>query len=160
VLHLDPDNSPISLGDACSSPNAKTAAAARAGQPLDTVYDGYGGCPLTVEVGKVVQAEFGYDGKLPPTFPLDPTVPRRINWILKKMYSRTPIGRHYSRAASGWPVRRRKLRACQALITNCKTLAPMRRPFDLIDQRNSFRMREPALPDAPMRAIVVMIYFS
>ena len=35
-------------------------------------YDGYGSCPLTVERGKVVMAEFGYGGKLLPTFPLDP----------------------------------------------------------------------------------------
>lgn len=88
----------FSLGDASSAPNAKTAAAvrkqtgvvarnllaARAGQKVDTLYDGYGGCPLTVEVGKVLLAEFGYEGKLLPTFPLDPQVPSRFNWILKK----------------------------------------------------------------------------
>lgn len=88
----------FSLGDACSSPNAKTAAAARkqivvvaenllalrAGDDLKTRYDGYGSCPLTVEKGKVVLAEFGFGGKLLPTFPLDPTVPRKSAWILKK----------------------------------------------------------------------------
>jgi hypothetical protein len=41
--------------------------------PLPLKYDGYGSCPLTVEKGKVVLAEFGYGGKLLPTFPLDPT---------------------------------------------------------------------------------------
>ncbi len=88
----------FSLGDACSSPNAKTAAAARkqivvvaenllalrAGNDLPTRYDGYGSCPLTVEKGKIVLAEFGFGGKLLPSFPLDPTVPRRSAWILKK----------------------------------------------------------------------------
>jgi sulfide:quinone oxidoreductase len=88
----------FSLGDACSSPNAKTAAAvrkqvvvvaenllaARNGEPLPTRYDGYGSCPLTVEKGKIVLAEFGFGGKLLPTFPLDPTVPRRSAWVLKK----------------------------------------------------------------------------
>lgn len=88
----------FSLGDACSSPNAKTAAAARkqivvvaenllalrAGRDLATRYDGYGSCPLTVEKGKIVLAEFGFGGKLLPTFPLDPTVPRKSAWILKK----------------------------------------------------------------------------
>lgn len=88
----------FSLGDACSSPNAKTAAAARkqivvvaenllalrAGAELPTRYDGYGSCPLTVEKGKIVLAEFGFGGKLLPTFPLDPTVPRKSAWILKK----------------------------------------------------------------------------
>ena len=88
----------FSLGDACSSPNAKTAAAARkqivvvadnlmslrSGKLFSTEYDGYGSCPLTVEIGKVILAEFGFGGKLLPTFPLDSTVPRKINWILKK----------------------------------------------------------------------------
>lgn len=88
----------FSLGDACSSPNAKTAAAARkqivvvaenllaarSGRVLPTQYDGYGSCPLTVEKGRIVLAEFGFGGKLLPTFPLDPTVPRLSSWILKK----------------------------------------------------------------------------
>lgn len=87
----------FSLGDACSSPNAKTAAAARKqivivaenllaakeGKAFPSIYDGYGACPLTVEHGKVIMAEFGFGGKLLPTFPLDPTVPRRFAWLLK-----------------------------------------------------------------------------
>jgi sulfide:quinone oxidoreductase len=87
----------FSLGDVCSAPNAKTGAAARkqavivaenllaarAGEALRYRYDGYGSCPLTVEKGKVVLAEFGYGGKLLPTFPLDPTRPRRLMWFLK-----------------------------------------------------------------------------
>jgi hypothetical protein len=31
---------------------------------------GYGSCPLTVDLGRVVLAEFGYGGKQLPTFPL------------------------------------------------------------------------------------------
>jgi sulfide:quinone oxidoreductase len=87
----------FSLGDVCAAPNAKTAAAVRkqapvvaenvlavlAGHGPRALYDGYGSCPLTVERGKVVLAEFGYGGKLLPTFPLDPTVPRRLAWELK-----------------------------------------------------------------------------
>jgi len=85
------------LGDICSTSNAKTAAAVRKqivvvaenllalrkelAMPLK--YDGYGSCPLTVEKGKVILAEFGYAGKLLPTFALDPTVPRRSAWWLK-----------------------------------------------------------------------------
>lgn len=87
----------FALGDVCSAPNAKTAAAARkqivivarnllavrdGAQPA-TRYDGYGACPLTVEKGRIVLAEFGYGGKLLPTFPLDPLVPRRAAWHLK-----------------------------------------------------------------------------
>ncbi len=87
----------FSLGDVCSAPNAKTAAAVRKqapivaenalamldGRMLTAAYDGYGACPLTVERGKVVLAEFGYGGKLLPTFPLDPTKARRSAWFLK-----------------------------------------------------------------------------
>lgn len=87
----------FSLGDVCSAPNAKTAAAVRKQAPVVAVnvlsvlsgagpraiYDGYGSCPLTVERGKVILAEFGYGGKLLPTFPLDPKVPRRLAWKLK-----------------------------------------------------------------------------
>jgi len=86
------------LGDACSAPNAKTAAAARKqavvvaenllaaldGLPLPLKYDGYGACPLTVEHGKIVLAEFGYGGKLLPTFPIDGTHANRFAWALKK----------------------------------------------------------------------------
>src|SRR3546814_17730847 len=66
-----------SLGDAMSAPNAKTAAAARKQAPVvaenvlrdlgklsgdPAIYDGYGSCPLTVERGQVVLAEFAYGG--------------------------------------------------------------------------------------------------
>lgn len=87
----------FSLGDACSTANAKTAAAVRmqapvvvanlmsalGGAPLPAAYDGYGSCPLTVSYGKIVLAEFGYGGKITPSFPLDPRVPRRSMWHLK-----------------------------------------------------------------------------
>ena len=85
------------LGDTISASNAKTAAAARKqivavaenliacldGYAMPVKYDGYGSCPLTVERGRIVLAEFGYGGKLLPTFPLDPTVPRKSAWFLK-----------------------------------------------------------------------------
>lgn len=89
------------LGDAASTPNAKTAAAARKQAPIAAVnllqhldgkapramYDGYGSCPLTVERGKVVLAEFGYGGALLPSFPtwaLDGTRASRRAWFLKQ----------------------------------------------------------------------------
>ncbi len=86
------------LGDVTSTPNAKTAAAARkqapivaknvisllAGAELKPSYDGYGSCPLTVEKGRVILAEFGYGGKVMPTFPWDSTKARRSAWIFKK----------------------------------------------------------------------------
>ncbi|WP_291133262.1 FAD/NAD(P)-binding oxidoreductase [Erythrobacter sp.] len=88
------------LGDAGGMPNAKTAAAARKQAPVVAVnllqqlagkgpragYDGYGSCPLTVERGRIVLAEFGYGGKLMPSFPewlVDGTKPQRLSWMLK-----------------------------------------------------------------------------
>ena len=90
-----------SLGDAASTPNAKTAAAARKQAPVvaenilfdkglspaQCAYDGYGSCPLTVERGKIVLAEFCYGGKLSPTFPryiIDGMHPSRTAWLLKE----------------------------------------------------------------------------
>jgi sulfide:quinone oxidoreductase len=90
----------FAVGDCCSTPNSKTAAAARKqivvasenlmslqkGSELGANYDGYGSCPLTVERGRIVLAEFGYGGKLLPTFPwlINPVKPTRMAWFLKK----------------------------------------------------------------------------
>ncbi len=90
------------LGDAMNAPNAKTAAAARMQAPvvannvLEDMgvvkgvahYNGYGSCPLTVERGKIILAEFGYGGKLLPSFPswvIDGTRPSRAAWWLKEV---------------------------------------------------------------------------
>lgn len=89
------------LGDVTNAPNAKTAAAARKQAPVVAAnvvadiqgksavasYDGYGSCPLTVERGKIVLAEFGYGGKLLPSFPawlIDGSKPSRAAWFLKE----------------------------------------------------------------------------
>lgn len=50
-------------------------------------YDGYGSCPLTVERGKIVLAEFTYGGKVAPSFPkwlIDGTKPSLLAWYLKE----------------------------------------------------------------------------
>ncbi|MEX3008114.1 TIGR01244 family sulfur transferase [Hoeflea sp. TYP-13] len=90
-----------SLGDVMNAPNAKTAAAARKQAPtvannvladMGRVrsiahYDGYGSCPLTVERGKIVLAEFGYGGKLLPSMPgwlINGQKPTRAAWFLKE----------------------------------------------------------------------------
>ena len=90
-----------SLGDVMNAPNAKTAAAARMQAPVVAenvaadidgkapvaLYNGYGSCPLTVERGKIVLAEFGYGGALLPSFPkwlIDGTKPTRAAWLLKE----------------------------------------------------------------------------
>lgn len=89
------------LGDATNTGNAKTAAAARKQAPVvahnvlaamgktkgSAHYDGYGSCPLTVERGKIVLAEFTYGGKVAPSFPswlIDGTRPSRLAWLLKE----------------------------------------------------------------------------
>lgn len=89
------------LGDAGNTSNAKTAAAARKqapvvahnliaalrGEAMGARYDGYGSCPLTVERGKIVLAEFLYGGKVAPSFPawlLDGRKPSRLAWLLKE----------------------------------------------------------------------------
>lgn len=86
------------IGDVTGVPNSKTGAAIRKQAPvvvenllsqmnwktLAGVYDGYSSCPLITEKGKVILAEFGYDGKLMPSFPMDMTKERRSMWILKK----------------------------------------------------------------------------
>ena len=90
-----------SLGDVMNAPNAKTAAAARIQAPIVAEnivadingrapvaqYNGYGSCPLTVERGKIVLAEFGYGGAMLPSFPkalIDGTKPSRAAWFLKE----------------------------------------------------------------------------
>ena len=86
------------IGDVTGVPNSKTGAAIRKqapvvaqnivdlmeGRPLSKKYDGYSSCPLITGIGKVILAEFGYDGKLMPSFPMDMTKERKSMWVLKK----------------------------------------------------------------------------
>jgi sulfide:quinone oxidoreductase len=88
------------LGDVSGTGNAKTAAAVRKlapvvaenliaslrNQPMKAAYLGYGSCPLTVENGRIVRAEFGYGGVLQPSFPTwvnDGTKATKAAWYLK-----------------------------------------------------------------------------
>lgn len=95
------------LGDCIGTSNAKTMAAVRNQAPVvahnvvqtlaaiagadvrtpTALYGGYGACPLTVERGKIVLAEFSYGGKVTPTLPtwiLDGKRPTRLAWFLKE----------------------------------------------------------------------------
>jgi sulfide:quinone oxidoreductase len=89
------------LGDCTSSPNSKTAAAIKSQAPVLVSnllsalnnsagniesYDGYAACPLTTSRGKVLLAEFTYGGTITPSLPLDPRVPRRFYWWLKRSF--------------------------------------------------------------------------
>lgn len=86
------------IGDVTGIPNSKTGAAIRKQYPIvaknllsvidgkapTEKYDGYSSCPLVTEIGKVMLAEFGYDGKVMPSFPLDPAIPRKLYWFFKR----------------------------------------------------------------------------
>lgn len=86
------------IGDITGIPNSKTGAAIRkqapvvaqnilsvlAGENPSARYDGYSSCPLITGHGKVILAEFGYDGKLMPSFPFDMSKERYSMWILKR----------------------------------------------------------------------------
>ena len=91
----------FALGDVIGTSCAKTAAAVRVQAPVVATnvlaflkhqgpvseYEGYGACPLTVENGRIVLAEFSYGGKLTPTLPkwlLNGQKPTRLAWWLKK----------------------------------------------------------------------------
>ncbi len=89
----------FALGDAGSTPNSKTGAAIRkqapvvaenlvsvmADRPATKRYDGYASCPLTTARNKMLLAEFDYDMKPAPSFPIiDTTRERRDMWYLKK----------------------------------------------------------------------------
>ena len=86
------------LGDASSLPTSKTGAAIRkqapvlvtnllaqmSGQSASAVYDGYTSCPLVTGYGRLILAEFDYDGKPCETFPFDQSKERRSMYLLKK----------------------------------------------------------------------------
>lgn len=88
----------FSLGDASSLPTSKTAAAVRKQapvtvknilavleqKPLTARYDGYTSCPLVTAYGKVILAEFIYDGVITPTLPLNPFKESSFYWVVKK----------------------------------------------------------------------------
>ena len=90
----------FALGDCTNTPNSKTVAAIHKQVPVvvqnllalvgkggaEGRYDGYASCPLTTAVGQVMLAEFSYDGKITPSFPLDPRVPRGSMWWLKRRF--------------------------------------------------------------------------
>jgi len=85
------------LGDASSLPTSRTGAAIRkqapvlvdnlvayrAGVALPARYDGYASCPLITGYGKLVLAEFDYDGKPTESFPFDQSQERYSMWALK-----------------------------------------------------------------------------
>lgn len=88
------------LGDASSLPTSRTGAAIRKqaptlvdnlinlsqGKPLSAKYNGYTSCPLVTRYGKVILAEFDYDGNPCESFPFDQSKERTSMYILKKHF--------------------------------------------------------------------------
>jgi sulfide:quinone oxidoreductase len=85
------------IGDCSGLPTSKTGAAIRKqapvvvrnllsamrGEPLTAKYDGYTSCPIVTGYGKLVLAEFDYEGKPQETFPVDQSKERLSMYLLK-----------------------------------------------------------------------------
>jgi sulfide:quinone oxidoreductase len=88
----------FSLGDSSGLPTSKTGAAIRKQAPvlvenlisaiqnkaLTASYNGYTSCPLVTGYGRLVLAEFDYDGNPQETFPMDQSKERWSMYILKR----------------------------------------------------------------------------
>ncbi|SCL71128.1 sulfide:quinone oxidoreductase [Micromonospora citrea] len=89
----------FALGDVANLPTSKTGAAirkqapvvvanllaARRGEPLPARYDGYTSCPLVTAHNRMLLAEFDYELRPRPSFPLIDTMrPRYDMWLLKR----------------------------------------------------------------------------
>lgn len=96
LVHTKHENV-FSLGDCSSLPCSKTGAAVRKqapvlvdnlmaqrlGAPMTASYDGYASCPLVTGYGKLILAEFGYDGKIMETFPMNQAKERYSMYAMK-----------------------------------------------------------------------------
>jgi len=90
-------SSVFALGDCSGLPTSKTGAAIRKqapvvvknlmaameGRPITAKYDGYTSCPIVTGYGKLVLAEFDYEGKPQETFPFDQSKERLSMYLLK-----------------------------------------------------------------------------
>lgn len=88
----------FALGDSTNLPCAKTGASVRKqapvlvmnmvsnhiGETLEASYNGYASCPLVTSYGKVMLAEFDYDGNPTETFPFNQAKERRSMYFLKR----------------------------------------------------------------------------
>lgn len=89
----------FALGDVANLPTSKTGAAVRKQAPVVTAnlldvmnghapsrrYDGYTSCPLVTARDRMLLAEFDYDLRPTPTFPLiDTFKERRDMWVFKR----------------------------------------------------------------------------
>ena len=83
---LEPADVAHRRGDpqAGAGPRREPARATAPARPLAARYDGYTSCPLVTGYGKLVLAEFDYDGKPGrESFPFDQSQERYSMWALK-----------------------------------------------------------------------------
>lgn len=92
------------IGDCSGLPTSKTGAAIRKqapilvknllaaieGKPLTAQYDGYTSCPIVTGYGRLVLAEFDYEGTPRETFPFDQSK-ERLSMYLLKAYALPPL---------------------------------------------------------------------
>lgn len=85
------------IGDCSGLPTSKTGAAIRKqapvvvknllaqfeGQPFSAKYDGYTSCPVVTGYGRLILAEFDYEGRPRETFPFDQSKERLSMYLLK-----------------------------------------------------------------------------
>ena len=62
----------------------KNLLAHRSGKPLTARYNGYTSCPIVTRRGRMLLAEFDYDGNPCETFPVNQAKERFSMWILKR----------------------------------------------------------------------------
>lgn len=89
----------FAIGDVAGTPFGKTAASVKlqapvveqnvlsflAGEALQANYNGYTSCPLITAIGKAMLIEFGYGGKLLPSFPfISPKEESWAVWVMKE----------------------------------------------------------------------------
>jgi sulfide:quinone oxidoreductase len=86
------------LGDCAGLPASKTGAAVRKQAPvvvknmlavlddrrLEAAYNGYSSCPVVTGYGRLVLAEFDYDGQPAESFPFNQAKERRSMYLMKK----------------------------------------------------------------------------
>ncbi|XUL85383.1 FAD-dependent oxidoreductase [Streptomyces galilaeus] len=98
----------FALGDVANLPTSKTGAAVRKQAPVVAAnllavmkgteptshYDGYTSCPLVTARDKMLLAEFDYDLRPTPSFPLIDTVKERRDMWLFKRYGLPPLYWH------------------------------------------------------------------
>ncbi len=61
----------------------KNLVSAMRGKPLTARYDGYAACPLVTGYGRLIMAEFDYDGNPKESFPFDQSKERYSMYLLK-----------------------------------------------------------------------------